>query len=96
MPQKITFDTVRKIGLALPHVVESTAYGVPCLKLGKKLMTCPAINKSAEPNTLAVFIPLDRRAELLEEAPQTYYVTDHGYAPPARAARAGPTSSPLQ
>jgi hypothetical protein len=77
MPQRITFDTVRKIGLALPGVEESTAYGTPALKIGGKLMACTAINKSAEPNTLAVFVDFDRRAELLAEAPHTYYVTDH-------------------
>src|SRR5215467_1529028 len=77
MSKKITFDTVRKIGLALPNVEESTAYGVPALKVGGKLMACPAINKSAEPNTLAVFVDFDRRAELLAEAPNIYYLTDH-------------------
>jgi hypothetical protein len=77
MSKKITFDTVRKIGLALPNVEESTAYGVPALRVGGKLMACPAINKSAEPNTLGVFVDFDRRAELLAEAPHTYYVTDH-------------------
>jgi hypothetical protein len=77
MSKKITFDIVRKIGLALPNVEESTAYGVRCLKVGGKLMACPAINKSAEPNTLGVFVDFDRRAELLAEAPDIYYVTDH-------------------
>jgi hypothetical protein len=77
MPKKITFDTVRKIGLALPGVEESTAYGVNALKVRGKLMACPAINKSAEPNTLAVFVDFDRRAELLAEAPNIYYLTDH-------------------
>ncbi len=77
MSKKITFDTVRKIGLALPGIEESTAYGSPALKTGGKLLACVAINKSAEPNTLAVIVDFDRRAELLAEAPQTYYLTDH-------------------
>ena len=77
MSQKITFDTVRKIGLTLPDVEESTAYGVPCLKIGGRLIACPAINKSAEPNTLGVFVDCDRRDELLAAAPDIYYVTDH-------------------
>ena len=77
MPQKITFDTVRKIGLELPGVEESTVYGVAALKVRGKLMACPAINKSAEPNTLAVFVNFDRRDEMLAEAPHIYYVTDH-------------------
>jgi hypothetical protein len=77
MPKRITFDTVRKIGLALPGVEEATAYGTPALKIGGKLMTCTAINKSAEANTLAVFVDFDRRAHLLAEAPNIYYFTDH-------------------
>ena len=77
MPQKITFDTVRKIGLALPGVEEATVYGAPALKVGGKLMACPALNKSAEPNSLAVFVDVDRRDEMLAEAPDIYYVTDH-------------------
>jgi hypothetical protein len=77
MPSKITFDTVRKIGLSLPGVEESTAYGVPCLKIGGQIMVCPAINKSAEPGTLGVRVDFDRRAELLAGDPDTYYLTDH-------------------
>lgn len=76
MPKAISFETVRKIGLALPNVEDSTTYGASSLKIGGKLLTCPAINKSAEPNTLAVSIDVDQRAELLAEAPDTYYVTD--------------------
>jgi hypothetical protein len=30
----LNFDTVRQLGLALPDVVDGTAYGVPALKLG--------------------------------------------------------------
>jgi hypothetical protein len=63
--------------LALPGVEEGTAYGTPALKVGGKLMACVAINKSAEPNTLGVIVDFDRRAELLTEAPNTYYLTDH-------------------
>ena len=73
----INFDTVRKIGLALPGVEESTSYGTPSLKLHGQLLACRAINKSAEPGSLAVRIDFDRRAELLEGDPATYYVTDH-------------------
>jgi hypothetical protein len=77
MSGKITFDTVRKIGLALPGVEESTAYGVPCLRIRGAIMVCPAINKSAEPGTLGVWVDFDRRAELLTGDPDTYYLTDH-------------------
>src|SRR5215831_17729767 len=77
MAKKISFDTVRKIGLALPGVRESTTYGAPSLKVAGKLLTCPAINKSAEPNSLAVRISVHDRDELIAEDPETYYLTHH-------------------
>ena len=73
----IDFDTVRKIGLALPGVEESTAYGSPALKVHGKLLACIAINRSAEPGSLAVRVDFDDRAELLAADPDVYYVTDH-------------------
>jgi hypothetical protein len=78
----ISFDTVRKIGLALPGVEESTAYGVPALKVEGKLLACVPANPSAEPGSLMVRVDFDDRAALLAEAPDVYYVTDHyaGYA----------------
>jgi hypothetical protein len=74
---KVTFDTVRRIGLELPHVEEGTTYGSPALKLRGKLLTCLAIHKSAEPDTLAVRIDFDQRAELMAADPDTYYLTGH-------------------
>jgi hypothetical protein len=76
----LTFDTARKLGLALPDVVDSTAYGAPALKLGGKLLACIPTNKSAEANSIAVRIDLEHRAELLRQHPGIYYITDH-YAP---------------
>jgi len=78
MPRtKVTFDIVREIGLALADVEEGTMYGSPALKVRGSLLTCLAINKSAEPKSLVVAIDFDQRSGLLAEAPQTYYVTDH-------------------
>jgi hypothetical protein len=74
---KVTFETVRKIGLALPEVEDSTMYGKLALKVRGKLLACLAVHKSAEPESLVVRIDLEQRAGLLEEAPETYYVTDH-------------------
>jgi len=73
----INFDTVRKIGLALPGVEESTAYGSPALKVREKLLACVPAHRSAEPGSLAVRVGFDDRAELLAAAPDVYYMTDH-------------------
>jgi hypothetical protein len=76
----INFDTVRNIGLALPGVEESTAYGSLALKVHGKLLACIAVNRSAEPGSLMVRVDFDDRAELLAADPDVYYVTDH-YVP---------------
>ena len=78
----IDFDTVRKIGLALPDVEESTTYGSPALKVRGKILACVPSHRSAEPSSLVVRVGFDDRAELLAAAPDVYYVTDHylGYS----------------
>jgi hypothetical protein len=76
----LNFDTVRELGLALPDVVDGTAYGAPALKVSGKLLACIPTNKSAGPNSIVVHIDLEQRAELLREHPDIYYITDH-YAP---------------
>jgi hypothetical protein len=76
----LDFDAVVKLGLALPDVVQGTAYGAPALKLKGKLLACVPVNKSAEPGSIVVHIDLEQRAELLRQQPAIYYITDH-YAP---------------
>ena|ERR1700722_7219043 len=78
MPRRtIDFDTVRDIGLALPGVEESTAYGSRALKVNGKLLAGLAINRSAERGSLVVRVDDEDRAELLAADPDVYYVTDH-------------------
>src|ERR1700752_4215421 len=72
------FDRVRTVGLALPDVEATTRYdGSPVLKLGGCFMAGLATHASAEPDTLVVRVDLEQRALLLEDAPETYYVTDY-------------------
>ncbi len=71
------FDTVRKMGLALPGVEEGTSWGSPCLKVNGKMFACIAIHKSAEHNSLAVRIDFRERDELIAAEPETYYLKDH-------------------
>jgi hypothetical protein len=78
MPRKpLDFDVVRELARTLPGIEDGTGYGVPSLKVRGKLMTCPAIHKSAEPHSLVVKIGFDQRAELIAADPDTYYVTEH-------------------
>jgi hypothetical protein len=71
------FDAVRELARVLPDVEQSSGPGAPSLKVRGKLLTCPALHKSAEPNSLVVKIGIDQRAELIAGDPDVYYVTDH-------------------
>ena len=81
------FDRVRKIGLSFPGVEESTSFGQPALKIRGKVFACVASHRSAEPGSLVVRIDFGRREELLAEAPDVYYVTEHYVAYPGVLAR---------
>jgi hypothetical protein len=73
----VNFDLVRDIGLKLPGVEESTAYGAPALKVRGKLLACVPSHRSAEPESLVVRVDFEDRAELLAAAPDVYYLPDH-------------------
>jgi hypothetical protein len=76
----LNFDTVGQIGRTLAEVIDGTAYGAPALKMRGKLLACVPTNKSAEVNSIVVRIDLERRAQLLRQQPEVFYITDH-YAP---------------
>jgi hypothetical protein len=77
MSGKVSFETVRKVGLKFPHVEESTTYGKPALKVQGKVFVCMSSHKSAEPDSLVVRTDFEQRAELLAADPEVYYITDH-------------------
>ena len=69
------FDTIRKIGLALPGVEESVAWGTPVLKVHGEIFAGISIHSSAEPGSLMVRMAPEDRDELISAAPDVYYVT---------------------
>ena len=72
------FDIVRNVGLALPDVEATTRYdGSPVLKVDGMFMAGLATHPSAEPDTLVVRAGLEERDRLVEDAPETYYLTDY-------------------
>jgi hypothetical protein len=72
------FDVVRSIGLTLPGVEAATKYdGSPVLKLRGCFLAGLAMHRSAEPGTLVVRCDDEERDLLIEDAPDTYYVTDY-------------------
>ena len=72
------FEVVRDIGCNLPNVEATTKYdGSPVLKVNGVFMAGLAMHASAEPETLVVRASLEDREGLLEDAPDTYYLTDY-------------------
>jgi hypothetical protein len=68
----------KSVGLTLPDVTAGTRYdGSPVLKVHGCFMAGLAMHESAEPDTLVVRVGLEERVYLLEDAPDTYYLTDY-------------------
>ena len=88
------FDVVRMVGLALPGVEATTKYdGSPVLKVDGIFMAGLAMHPSAEADTLVVRSGHEDRERLIEDAPETYYITDYYRRYPlvlVRLPRAGP------
>lgn len=71
--QLVTYDTVRRVALALPNVEESTSYRTPALKIKGKLF----VRLHQDLDKIVVKMPFDRREELIAADPETYFITDH-------------------
>ena len=78
MPRAGSFDAVRAVGLTLPGVEATTRYdGAPVLKVGGCFMAALSTHRSAEPGTLIVRSGFEERTYLIEDSPDTYYVTEY-------------------
>ena len=83
-----SFDAVKRVGLTLPGVEATTRYdGSPTLKAGGCFMAGLARHESAEADSLVVRMDLADRDALLEDAPDTYYVTEYYERHPVVLAR---------
>jgi len=88
MSESRHWQLVRTVGLALPDVEATTRYdGSPVLKRGGSFMAGLAWHPSAEPDTLVVRAGEEERAWLIEDAPDTYYLTDYYQRHPVVLAR---------
>ena len=69
----ITFEAVRRLAFALPHVEDGTSYGTRALKVKGKLF----VRLKEDPTVIVVKMPFDLREGLLADQPETYFITDH-------------------
>lgn len=72
-PAVVSFDTARKLALALPGVEEYTCYGTPAFRIRKKLMA----RLREDGDTLVVKIEDSRRELLMQVDPETYFMEPH-------------------
>jgi hypothetical protein len=74
----MTFDDVKAMAFTLPGVEASVRYdGSTVLKAGGSFMAGIASDESAEADSLVVRCEIDNRELFIDEAPETYYVTDY-------------------
>ena len=72
------FDRVRHVGLTLADVKAGIRYdGSPVLTVRGCFVAGLATHASAEPETLVVRSDFEDRQWLLQDAPETYYVTSY-------------------
>lgn len=73
----MTFEEVKAVALTLSEVEASIKYdGSTVLKASGSFMAGIASDESAEADSLVVRCEFEDRELLLEDAPETYYVTD--------------------
>ena len=71
-PAKVTYNTVRKIGLALPGVAEGISYGTPSLNVKGKFML-----RLREPDVLAIHCDFFERDHRMRTDPDTFFIIEH-------------------
>ena len=86
----MTWDTVRQIAMALPGVVESTSYGTPAFRVGKKHIT----RLHDKLDALVIGIDMDERESLMRDHPDTFFITDHYRDYPAMLVRLSTVTRP--
>jgi hypothetical protein len=83
-----SFRRIESIAQTLPGVEVATKYdGSPVLKVSGRFMAGLATHWSAEPESLVVRCEPDDRTGMIEEAAETYYVTDYYRPHPVVLAR---------
>jgi len=69
----VTFETVREIAQTLPGAAESTSYGTQAFKVKKKLFA----RQHQDGESLVIGVEFDQREEMMKDAPEKFYITDH-------------------
>lgn len=75
----LTFNRILKLASSFPGIEESTSYGTPALKVGKKLVLRMHDKEDA---IVLLLDSVELQQQLIAEDPMAFYITDHykGYA----------------
>ncbi len=84
-PPGVTFETVRRLFLALPGVEEGLSYGTPGFRVRKRFLS----RLWEDGETLVVKVGFDERDLLMAADPEVFYLTDHYRGYPAVLVRLG-------
>jgi len=68
-----TLAIVRRNALALPEVTERLCHGTPAFYVRKKIF----LRLWEDGETLVCKVPLEKRDQLMEDAPDVFFLTDH-------------------
>ena len=69
----VTFDTVREIAQTLAGAEESTSYRTPAFKVKGKLFA----RQHQDGESLVIPTSFEAREEMMNTAPEKFYITDH-------------------
>ena len=81
-----TWTTVKKLGKRLPEVVESTWFGTPSLKVGKRSFV-----RLKEDDVIVVLMDIEEKEILLRAEPEAFFTTPHYDGYPAVLVRLSAT-----
>lgn len=73
MKRGVTFETVREIAGSLSGAEESTSYGTPAFKVKGKLFA----RQHQDGESLVIAVDFAAREEMMNAAPEKFYITDH-------------------
>jgi len=79
----VSFADARRLALALPGVVEGTAYRTPAFRVRGRFF----FRLREDGATLAIRIDFDTREELMQARPEAFFITDHYRGYPAMCVR---------
>jgi hypothetical protein len=71
--RRLTYDTARRIALALPGSEEGISYRTPAVRVSGKFL----FRLREDGDTLALRIGFEEREMLIENDPKAFYLTDH-------------------